>query len=317
VEVRVAYDNIRRLHPGDYLFLNDQQRAIIQRVTHYADFPEMLAHEDPTEIAPDIEPQELLPAIRTIYPPEKEVLGAVALELALPRYDAVLFDMGYTLVYFDPAQELIAQNALRAAGAARSVDEINTAVQKVWGAYYRDAATAAFPATEEYDRRSQAGLERGLLTELGLEADEHTLQLYSTAIQRAYSRDGVIRPYVEVEDVLTTLQSLGYRLGIVSNWSWDLRHRVRQAGLDGYFEIVWASAYAGCNKPHPGIFHQVLAQLNVAPTRAIYVGDSYDHDVVGARNADMDVALLDREGTAQNVDSPVIPDLWELFNLLK
>ena len=128
VEVRVGYDNIRRLRPGDHLLLNDQQRVIIRRVSHYPDFQTMLTHENPKQIAPDTEPEQLLPAIQEIYPPEKEALGAVALELSLARYQAVLFDMGYTLIHFEPAQTLIAQEALRAAGAERSVAEIEAAV---------------------------------------------------------------------------------------------------------------------------------------------------------------------------------------------
>jgi HAD superfamily hydrolase (TIGR01662 family) len=291
--------------------------VIIRRVSHYPDFQTMLTHEDPKQIAPDTEPEQLLPAIREIYPPEKEALGAVALELSLARYEAVLFDMGYTLIHFEPAQTLIAQAALRAPGAERSVAEIEAAVQKVWGTYYRDAATVTFPATEAHDRQAEKDLKRRLLTALGVEADERTLQTYTTAIETAFSQDDVIRPYPEVEEVLTSLEALGYRLGIISNWSWDLRDRVRQAGLDTYFEIVWASAYAGCNKPHPDIFQQALAQLNLAPAQALYVGDRYDHDVVGARNAGVDAALLDRDGTAPDVDSPVISDLWGVFQLLK
>ena len=58
VEVRVGYDNIRRLRSGDHLFLNDKERAIIRRVSHYQDFEEMLAHEDPKVIAPDTQPND-------------------------------------------------------------------------------------------------------------------------------------------------------------------------------------------------------------------------------------------------------------------
>ena len=94
------------------------------------------------------------------------------------------------------------------------------------------------------------------------------------------------------------------------------RPQVAQVGLDGYFEVVWASAYAGCNKPHPGIFHQALAQMNVPPERALYVGDSYWHDVVGARNAGLDVVLVDREGTAEAEDYPVIGDLSGVLELV-
>jgi ASC-1-like (ASCH) protein len=85
VEVRVGYSNITRLRPGDLLRLNDQHLARIRRVSRYRDFEELLAHEDPAAIAPDLTPDQLLGAMRAIYPSEKEALGAVALELELEK----------------------------------------------------------------------------------------------------------------------------------------------------------------------------------------------------------------------------------------
>jgi putative hydrolase of the HAD superfamily len=327
IEVRVGYDNIRRLQPGDRLKLNDQHIAIIRRIGRYDNFEELLAHESLAAIAPDLVSasgqgalaDELLATLRQIYPPEKEALGAVALELHVRRYDAILFDMGYTLITFEPAQEIIVQEILREFGAERSVDEINAAAQVVWGAYYRDAATEAFPATLEYDRETQVVLAKGLLSQLGLATEGDVLQVYIDSIESRFQQPGVIRPYAEVVDVLDTLRDEGYRLGIVSNWSWNLRDRVAQVELDGYFEVVWASAYAGCNKPHPDVFHQAMAQMaapELDPGRVLYVGDSYEHDVAGARNAGIDAVLLDRHGTAANPDCPVIRDLRGLFDLL-
>jgi HAD superfamily hydrolase (TIGR01662 family) len=224
--------------------------------------------------------------------------------------------MGYTLIYFQPTQEAIVQEALRGAGVERSTDEIRAAAEIVWGEAYRDAEKVTFPATQDYDRQVQDELERRLLVELGVQAGDEALQCCRNAMERGYSQPGVIRPYPEVVEVLNALRELGYRLGIVSNWSWNLRERVAQAGLDGHFELVWASAYAGCNKPHPDIFHQALARMAVSRERALYVGDSYAHDVVGARNAGVDVALLDRDGRAGDADCTVIRDLWAVLELL-
>ncbi len=325
VEVRVGYDNIRRLEPGDQLKLNDRYLVTIRRIGQYADFEELLAYEDPVAIAPDLPAGELLFALRALYGPEKERLGAVALEVVSPpleggdqgrRYEAVLFDMGYTLVYFEPPQELIVQEALRAVGTERSVDDILAAVRLVWGEYYRDAVATTFPATPEHDRETESKLERNLLASLGLETEPETLQRYARASESGYSRPGVLRPFPEVTEVLAALREMGYRLGIVSNWSWNLRDRVAQVGLDGFFEIIWASAYAGCNKPHPRIFLQALEQMKLPAERALYVGDAYKYDVVGARNAGIDVALLDRNGTGDDADCPVIRDLWGVFDLL-
>ncbi|MBN1260627.1 MAG: ASCH domain-containing protein [Anaerolineae bacterium] len=81
LEVRVAYANIARLQVGDRLLLNDQHPYIILRVAHYDDFEALLAHEEARVIAPDIPPEQLLASIRSLYPPEKEALGVVALEI--------------------------------------------------------------------------------------------------------------------------------------------------------------------------------------------------------------------------------------------
>jgi ASC-1-like (ASCH) protein len=82
IEVRAAYSNIARLQPGDRLLLNDRHLFEIRRVGRYSNFDELLVHEDPLAIAPEIPPAELLPALRQIYPPEKESLGVIALEIS-------------------------------------------------------------------------------------------------------------------------------------------------------------------------------------------------------------------------------------------
>jgi HAD superfamily hydrolase (TIGR01662 family) len=205
---------------------------------------------------------------------------------------------------------------MRDAGIERPVEEMAAAMQAVWGEYYRDAANATFPATPDHDHQTQLRLMRGFLHHLSLAMDDEVAATYERMIDSRFSQPGAMRTFSEVPDVLARLRVQGYRLGIVSNWSWNLRDRVAQAGLAGHFEIVWASAYAGCNKPHPGIFFQALAQMDLPAGRALYVGDSYAHDVIGARSAGVDVALLDRDGKANEPDCPVIHDLWGLFDLL-
>lgn len=81
VEVRVAYSNIARLEAGASLLLNEAHHYVIRRIDRYADFEELLRREDAQAIAPDVPADELLARMRAIYPPEKEALGAVALEL--------------------------------------------------------------------------------------------------------------------------------------------------------------------------------------------------------------------------------------------
>lgn len=81
VEVRVAYSNIARLQIGDRLLLNDRYPYLIHRIARYKSLDELLDQEDPATIAPDLSSEELLAALQTLYPPVKEALGIVALEI--------------------------------------------------------------------------------------------------------------------------------------------------------------------------------------------------------------------------------------------
>lgn len=81
VEVRVGYQNIRRLRPGDVLLLNERYPFRIRAIRVYPNHEALLAHEDPRAIAPSMSLDELRETLRAIYPPEKEALGVYALEL--------------------------------------------------------------------------------------------------------------------------------------------------------------------------------------------------------------------------------------------
>ena len=82
VEIRVGYKNILQLHPGDILLLNEQHPYEIVDIRRYPDFAAMVATEKTEAVAPGIsDPQALTEACRAIYPPDKEALGVVALEI--------------------------------------------------------------------------------------------------------------------------------------------------------------------------------------------------------------------------------------------
>lgn len=53
----------------------------VLRVTEYADFEALLDGEGPANVNPTATREEQLANIRRIYPPEKEALGALAIEI--------------------------------------------------------------------------------------------------------------------------------------------------------------------------------------------------------------------------------------------
>jgi putative hydrolase of the HAD superfamily len=79
---------------------------------------------------------------------------------------------------------------------------------------------------------------------------------------------------------------------VVSNSDGRVEEALVAAGLRDCFDVVLDSALVGVEKPDPAIFRAALAALGVAPDEALYVGDLYDVDVVGARAAGMEAVLL-------------------------
>jgi putative hydrolase of the HAD superfamily len=99
------------------------------------------------------------------------------------------------------------------------------------------------------------------------------------------------------EDVVPTLESLGeqgLRLGVVSNWDHRLPDLLADLGLAPFFDTITYSSMCGVEKPHPHIFQQCLAALDVPPARALHVGDRALEDAEGALGAGMRALRLDR-----------------------
>lgn len=86
VEVRVGYPSMRKIAAGqDLMFTSGDQTVTtrVKRVTEYPSFDAMLDHENPRAIGGELgeSRERLLGVIREIYPPEKEQLGVLAIEI--------------------------------------------------------------------------------------------------------------------------------------------------------------------------------------------------------------------------------------------
>ncbi len=84
IEVRVAYSSMLRIKPGDQIRFtcrDENTLTRVKRVTRYESFDEMFDHERAEAINPTAGRAEQLKAIREIFPPEKEALGVLAIEV--------------------------------------------------------------------------------------------------------------------------------------------------------------------------------------------------------------------------------------------
>ena len=95
----------------------------------------------------------------------------------------------------------------------------------------------------------------------------------------------LFRPYAGLHEVLTELGERGYRLHVLSNNSSILPLQLELIGVTGYFDTVSWSEEMGVEKPDPRIFARALERIGAARDEAVYIGDSFEADVQGARAA--------------------------------
>ena len=123
------------------------------------------------------------------------------------------------------------------------------------------------------------------------------------------------------EDVKPTLNALnGLSLGVVSNADDDHLHAALKYN-DLTFSVVVSSESARSYKPNPDIFFEAFRQMGCVASEVLYVGDDPEDDVVGARNAGIRVAWLNRTGKVLKEGIPTpdyeIQSLSELPELIQ
>jgi len=146
-----------------------------------------------------------------------------------------------------------------------------------------------------------------LLTQLGLHDEELKLALIKASRQSG-AWDSV-RP--GTREALERLRAQ-YQLGVISNSDGGIRPLLHRCGLGECFLSITDSGHVGCEKPDTRIFRAALNTLEIAPGEAVYVGDVYSVDYLGARAAGMQALLFDVAGTYAHRNLPRISDLTDL-----
>jgi putative hydrolase of the HAD superfamily len=88
-------------------------------------------------------------------------------------------------------------------------------------------------------------------------------------------------------------------------------------GFAQFFDCMIDSHVVGVEKPDPRIFELALQQLGLPADRCVYVGDNYDRDVIGARQAGLIPILIDPFDVVAAQDVVRIHELKDLGMLLR
>lgn len=87
---------------------------------------------------------------------------------------------------------------------------------------------------------------------------------------------------------MTFLYQNGFRTGVISNISFAgkvVENRINELIPTNHFEFVIASSEYLYRKPNRRIFELALEKAELSASEVWYIGDQYECDIVGARNA--------------------------------
>jgi len=200
--------------------------------------------------------------------------------------EAVIFDLGGTLMYFDaPFPEVLKDanaallDGLKQSGLHLDEQAFLQAFDDRLGAYYNERAS-------EFIEYTTMHILRSLLADWGYtEIPGDILRPVLEGFYAVTQAHWLIEP--DAVPTLQTLQQNGYRLGLVSNAGddADVQTLVDEAGIRHYFDRILTSAAEGIRKPNPRIFQTLLDYWGILPGRVAMVGDTLGADILGARNA--------------------------------
>lgn len=225
---------------------------------------------------------------------------------------AVLFDLGNTLVYYWERSEF----PVLLEGAVLGVRDL-----------LRAEGLLTVPAEAMWQK----------VTEENREAEDHEVRPLAGRLARIFQIEPEVagtmcRPFTQpfldrgvlckdTVPVLKRLRSAGIGTALVSNTPWGSpgslwRAQVEQLGLGEWLDAIVFCTDVGWRKPARPIFEHVLAQLQAEPRHCLFVGDEPRWDLDGPRSMGMEAVLIDRKETALATEEISIPDLHSLLDKL-
>ncbi len=231
------------------------------------------------------------------------------------HYTTVLFDLDNTLCDYFGSSRLALTVAMEMVAERYPVVDLDR-LRRDYFRVQREAQDLAggptlFAGLERQERFAAA------LAQHGVQDDTLSAALAALYEERLVAG---LALFPEAQAVLDQLAP-HFTLGLLTNGIGSMqRRKLEVLNIAQYFRMTVISEEAGFAKPDPRIFQRALNLAGVSPEAAIFVGDTLDLDVAGARAAGVTAVWINRRGReadpAQPTPDHVIADLLGLLPLL-
>tara|TARA_B100001093_G_C26816385_1_gene1009903 strand:+ start:374 stop:1069 length:696 start_codon:yes stop_codon:yes gene_type:complete len=217
----------------------------------------------------------------------------------------IFFDLDHTLWDFEKNSMLTFEKIFRE--KALSID------LKQFISYYNPINHACWKKYRE-NRISQEELRYKRLADTFNQIKFKTTNNQINLISEAYNT--YLSSFSHLFDgTITLLEKLKskYNLHIITNGFEQVQHfKIKNAGLESYFDFIFTAEQVGFKKPHPQIFIHALNQTKANPKKSLMIGDSLEADILGALAQGMHAIHFNSHGEERHEKCLIINSLNEL-----
>ncbi len=181
--------------------------------------------------------------------------------------------------------------------------------QELWELYHHGEISRKYLLSERF---------RFTFERLGVEGDD-LLPLAVAANDDYLSYIGNLTTLVDGAIELLEVLQQHYKVNMLSNGFQGIQYRkLRGSGLECYFHKVILSDAIDVTKPQREIFDYALTVCDAQAETSIMIGDNYDADICGARNAGWRTIHFNRTGKEieNSVADLTVTTLAEIAKLL-
>ncbi len=248
----------------------------------------------------------------------------------MKKYKAVIFDLFDTVVNFNPSRlPSTLVNGVRVRSTSAAVYEVFKKVYKHVGfnefhAPFVDSFVE-FQKKKLEEHREFHNRERFklMLNKMSIEDESDLEELLDEMVLAHMGEIAAAVDFPEENEIVLGSLKKDYRLALVSNFDYapTAYAILEKFNIKRFFEKVVISMEVGWRKPKSEIFHKCLNLLGIKPEDAIFVGDNFDADVIGAKTVGMDVIWINKNNEPHK-ERDVKPDytvskLSEIKEILK
>ncbi len=221
----------------------------------------------------------------------------------------VFFDLDHTLWDFDRNSALAFQRVFKKHKIALRLDEFIPVYEPI-NLYYWKQYRDEMISKEELRRGRLADTFALFKMNIPLSTIDRLANSY---IEELPLDNHLFHGTVEILDYLHSK----YRLHIITNGFCEVQYiKLKNGGIQNYFKTVTTSEEVGVKKPHSLIFETAMGKAAAVPHRSMMIGDSYEADIMGARNAGMHALFFDFHRHPQQTTVPTVHELLEIRRYL-